>query len=99
MFTLKDENQFIIPPDSTFVITTDSSQVPNLPEGGEDNHHSHFSRPEVQAAAMQQALIETPEFAPLQAGAAVGSRLRVRSLSEVSKEVPSYLMSITYALY
>ncbi|KAG8909117.1 hypothetical protein FRC01_007119, partial [Tulasnella sp. 417] len=76
------ENQFIIPPDAIFVITTDHRLAPEAPEGAEENHQSHFSKPEVQAAAKEQAMIETPEFAPLAEGAAVGSRLRARTLSE-----------------
>ncbi|KIO26977.1 hypothetical protein M407DRAFT_23803 [Tulasnella calospora MUT 4182] len=64
------ENQFIIPPDSIFVMTTDHRLVPEAPEGAEESHQSHFSKPEVQAATKEQAMIETPEFAPLPEGAA-----------------------------
>lgn len=76
------DNQFIIPPDAIFVITTDHRLVPDAPEGAEESHQSHFSKPEVQAASKEQAMIETPEFAPLAEGAAVGSRLRARTLPE-----------------
>lgn len=72
----------IVPPDTVFVVTTNSADVPSSSQS--THHQRYFERPDVIQAYKAGAVIETPEVFELSSEAVVGSRLRVRAEQEVS---------------
>ena len=90
------ESEPLIPAETRFLLTTNSSLVPPLPDDPSSSAHinvqaygRYFERPEVQKACRDQQLIQVPEFSLLPEDA-VASRFRPRA----SEEVRNNLFSI-----
>ncbi|KDQ63233.1 hypothetical protein JAAARDRAFT_120493 [Jaapia argillacea MUCL 33604] len=89
----KFENEPLIPTDTSFLLTTNSSLVPPSSSSAtfelELNSHAYeryFDRPDVIKAYREQALIQTPEFCLLSEDASVGGRFRPRGSEEESAD-------------
>ncbi|KII93608.1 hypothetical protein PLICRDRAFT_121862 [Plicaturopsis crispa FD-325 SS-3] len=89
----KSENEPLIPADTKFLLTTDSSLLlPSFPStSGETSTKAvgderYFDRPEVLNAAKEQQVIQTPEFTLLSEDASVGGRFRPRGSEEESAD-------------
>jgi hypothetical protein len=86
------ENEPLIPADTKFLLTTNSSLIPSsssstsTPFELELNSHAYeryFDRPEVLASYKAQLTIQTPEFSNLTEDASVGGRFRPRIHEDV----------------
>jgi hypothetical protein len=84
------ENGSLIPVESRFLLTTNSSFVPSASTAAaselEVNNHvkeRYFERPEVLKAFKEQQLIETPDFIKLGEVYSVGGRFRPRGSDDV----------------
>ena len=90
------ENEPLIPSNSVFVLTTDSSMLPSTStqELGQNlfANERYFDRPEVIKAYREQQDIQTPEYTVLGDDAKVGGRLRARG-----EEVDLLSFHMTYA--
>lgn len=88
------ENEPLIPANTPFLLTTDSSQVPLASTSSSAPNTSrlqlnlsarerYFDRPEVIKAYKQQLTIQTPEYTQLSEDASVGGRFRPRGAEDV----------------
>jgi hypothetical protein len=90
------ENEPLIPADTKFLLTTNSSLVPSssstsAPFKLELNSHAYeryFDRPEVLDSYKAQLTIQTPEFSNLTEDASVGGRFRPRIHEDVCPFLP-----------
>ncbi|KAG0707432.1 hypothetical protein DFH29DRAFT_624796 [Suillus ampliporus] len=83
------ENEPLIPANTQFLLTTNSTLVPQPSSSTDFGLNSHanqryFDRPDVIQAYREQQIIQTPEFTSLSADASVGGRFRPR----ISAEIP-----------
>ncbi|KZT73331.1 hypothetical protein DAEQUDRAFT_754576 [Daedalea quercina L-15889] len=81
----KLENEPLIPADTKFLLTTNSSLVSSTSDApsfefeiNAPAYGRYFDQPEVQKAYREQLLIQTPEFTQLNEDASVGGRFRPR---------------------
>ncbi|TFK56615.1 hypothetical protein OE88DRAFT_38552 [Heliocybe sulcata] len=80
----KFENEPLIPADTRFFLTTNSSLIPSTSassfeiELNSSAYERYFDRPEVIKAYREQQTIQTPEYTLLTEDASVGSRFRPR---------------------
>lgn len=81
-YALPGENDPLIPPNTIFVLTTDTSMTPSTSaQDLQQNlfaNERYFERPEVIKAFREQQDIEIPEYTVLGDEARVGGRLRAR---------------------
>lgn len=82
------ENEPLIPADAQFLLTTNSTLVPQPSSSTGFGLNSHanqryFDRPDVIQAYREQQIIQTPEFTNLPEDASVGGRFRPRMSAEV----------------
>lgn len=90
------ENEPLIPANTKFVLTTNSSLVPSSSSSStsfklELNSHAYeryFDRPEVLESYKAQQMIQTPEFSALTVDASVGGRFRPRIHEDVRPTHP-----------
>ncbi|OAX40058.1 hypothetical protein K503DRAFT_864912 [Rhizopogon vinicolor AM-OR11-026] len=86
------ENEPLIPADAQFLLTTDSTLVPqpsSFTGFGLNSHANqrYFDRPDVIQAYREQQIIQTPEFTNLPEDASVGGRFRPRVSAEIPESV------------
>jgi hypothetical protein len=96
-----DENEPMIPTETPFLLTTDStlvsSSTTNVPLNRNANER-YFDRPEVLKAYKEQQIIQTPEFTPLSVAGSVGGRFRPRGGEDVSPSCFVPCISVTYVV-
>lgn len=87
------ESEPLIPAESRFLLTTNSSLVPSTSVSGSfqaelnsSAYIRYFDRPEVQKAYREQQIIQTPEFTQLDEDANVGGRFRPRGAEDESAD-------------
>jgi hypothetical protein len=83
------EDKPLIPPDTEFLLTTNSALVSSPTQQGRGAqlntlaNQRYFDRPEVLRAYREQLEIETPEFVLLSVESSVGGRFRPRGVEDV----------------
>ncbi|KJA28516.1 hypothetical protein HYPSUDRAFT_51300 [Hypholoma sublateritium FD-334 SS-4] len=90
----KLETEPLIPEDTIFVLTTNSSKFSGKSSASSESAISintvandrYFDRPEVLKAFREQEIIQTPEFWPIPDSSSVGGRFRPRGAEDESAE-------------
>ena len=85
------ETEPLIPEDTIFVLTTNSSKYSGKSSTSSESAISintvandrYFDRPEVLKAFREQEIIQTPEFWPVPDSSSVGGRFRPRGAEDV----------------